>query len=165
LGFENLSGIFMKIYKLFFLFSLLICSQIWVGCGEDEPKPVNPEPEQLFEEGKYTITRFETIFTDQDGDTVGIPKSETHYPNLSFTLSGPSHYREELTGAANSATTGSYLINTYLRTIKFTIAQPLLIPAGNYQIDSLTDKRMVMHINTENLTTGITKNFTVRANR
>jgi len=149
----------------FLLLSGLLFLGLITGCSKAEPEPVYPQPASLNEEGNYTITRLENLFRDYNGDTVGIPKSENPYPTHYFSLKGPSYYQEEVYGASFSKITGSYLVNAYTNSLKLTIVQPLVIPAGNYQIDSLTDKRLVMHLITENLTTKVTRTFTVRANR
>lgn len=151
--------------KSLLLAGLLWCGLLVTGCTKDEPDPVYPQPASLNEEGTYTVTRLETFYTDYKGDLIGNPKADNPYPNHIFTLKGPSYFQEEIKGSAPGKTTGFYLIDAYTYTLKLTVDQPLGIPTGNYQIDSITDKRLVMHLTTENTTTQVTKTFTVRANR
>lgn len=134
------------------------------GCSEKEHDEISYQPATLNEEGTYKVTRLETTFT-HEGMPVGTPKSENPYPEHVLTLAGPSHFIEELTGTAKSRTTGDYIVNPYDKTLKLTINQPLVIGAGLYQIDSLTDKRLVMHLTTQNPTTNVFKTFTIRAHR
>src|SRR5215204_1648286 len=127
----------MNLNKTLLIAGLLWCGLIITGCSKDEPDPVYPQPASLNEEGNYTITRLETIFTDYKGDLIGNPLSENPYPNHFFTLKGPSIYQEETKGSTPAKAAGSYLINAYFNTLKLTVDQPVVLPAGNYQIDSI----------------------------